>query len=126
MTTVGLSRSGAGHVQPSKSNAGSANACSFGHLQTAVEVIGRARALARHHRRAERGTRRALLAERGALVRLDQTLQHLTAAAQRRLLGVDVADVEAVFGIAISVLRRHSPATVGDRADAAPAAVGHL
>ena len=38
-------------------------------------------------------------AERRALVRLDQPLQHLAAAADRRLLGADVADLEAVLGV---------------------------
>ena len=54
--------------------------------QPAVQVVGRTGALAGHHGGAERIARRALLAERCALVRLDQPLQHLAAAADRRLL----------------------------------------
>ena len=60
-----------------------------GSEQPAVEVVRRAGALAGHHGGAERVARRALLAERRALVRLDQPLQHLAAAADGRLLGVD-------------------------------------
>ena len=54
--------------------------------QPPVEVVRRAGALAGDHRGAERVARRAQRAERRALVRLDQPLQHLAAAADRRLL----------------------------------------
>ena len=69
------------------------------HRQPPVEVVRRTRALARDHRGAERVARRAQRPEGLALVRLDQALEHLAAAADRRLLGVDVADGEAVLGV---------------------------
>ena len=76
-----------------------------------VEVVRRARALAGDHRRAERVARRAQRAERLALVRLDQPLQHLAAAAHRGLLGVDAADGEPVLG----VVRRGTSPTAASR-----------
>ena len=51
-----------------------------------VVVVGGARAFGRDHRRAQRRLRRALRAERRAVVRLLQPLQHLPADADRRLL----------------------------------------
>ena len=91
-----------------------------------VEVVRGAGALAGHHGGAERVARRALLAERRALVRLDQPLQHLAAAAHARFLGVDAGHLEAVLGVELAVLLRQPPAAVRDHPDAPPAAVGDL
>ena len=52
----------------------------------AVVVVGGAGALGRDHGRAQRRSGRAFLAERGAVVRLLQALQHLAADAHGRLL----------------------------------------
>src|SRR5258705_43615 len=47
------------------------------HLEPPIQVVGGASPFGRHHRRAKRIARRALLAEGCALVRLDHALQHL-------------------------------------------------
>src|SRR6478672_393409 len=138
ITMVGLSRSGSGQVQPSKLGAdpvrvsGSANGAHLpgvargGQLHPPVEVVGGARALAGHHGRAEGVPRGAQGAERRALVRLDQALQHLAAAAHGGLLGVDVAHPEALLGVVLAVALGESPAALRDHPDAAPGAVDDL
>src|SRR3954451_15659175 len=114
MTIVGLSRSGSGQVQPSK--AGSSrlgvmemSSANGGHLldllrggqalHPPIEVVRGASALTRDHGGAERVAWRAQRPEGRALVRLDQPLQHLAAAAVRRLLGADARDLEAQLGV---------------------------
>ena len=52
----------------------------------AIGVVGRARPFGRHHGRAQRRLRRALLAERRAVVRLLQPFQDLAADADGRFL----------------------------------------
>src|SRR6185437_13116898 len=121
ITTNGVSRRGTGQVHESKSNVVTSH-----HFESAVRVVGGARTFGRHHRGAERVARRALLAERRALVRLDQALQHLAGAAQWRLVGADVADREAVFGVELGVPVGEFPAAPRDHPDAAPGPVGHL
>ena len=128
ITMFGESRSGAGHTHSSMSMVARASAASqaLRHLEPPIQVVRRARALGRNHRRAKRIARRAQGAERRALVRLDQALQHLTGAAHRGLLGVDVGDGEPVLGVVVAVGVRQPPAAARDHADAAPRPVGHL
>src|SRR5690349_14526312 len=121
ITTNGVSRRGTGQVHESKSNVVTSH-----HFESAVRVVGGARTFGRHHRGAERVARRALLAERRAFVRLDQALQHLARAAQWRLVGVDVPDVETVLGVELGVPVGELPAAPRDHPDAAPGPVGHL
>ena len=52
-----------------------------------------------------------------AVVRLDQPLEHLTRAAQGRLGGVHVADVETVFGVEVAIALRQPPAAARNGAD---------
>src|SRR3954447_13360835 len=99
ITTVGLSLSGSGQVQPSKSRPcppsvemSDMRRLLQGEREAPVEGVRRARSLTGHHGRAERVPWRALLAESRAVVRLDQTLQHLAAAADVGLGRVDPAD----------------------------------
>ncbi len=68
--------------------------------------------------------RRALLAEGRALGRLDGAAQHVARAAQRRLLGVNAGDVEALFGVELAIVRVEPPAALRNDADAAPGAIG--
>src|SRR3978361_1616598 len=79
-------------------------------VEAPVEVVRRTGPLGRDHGGPERVARCALLAERLALVRLDQALQDLTGAADRRLVGGDATDVEARLGVVVAVLRRQLPA----------------
>src|SRR6185436_9763721 len=93
---LGLSRSGSGHVQPSKSRPalrlvgpilissdtrrllglrGPHDGIRKG--ETSVEVVRSTGSLARNHRRAQRIAWRPFLTKGGTLVRLDQALQHL-------------------------------------------------
>src|SRR4051794_1719628 len=121
--TVGESRSGTGQLHAARSSTGPAGRCPFGsataaarrrleQLQPAVQVVGGAGALGADHGRAERGARRALPAERRALVRLDQPLQDLAGPADRRLVGVHAADVEPGLGVELPVRLRQAPAAV--------------
>ncbi len=97
------------------------------HLQVPpVGVVRRARPLRRHHRRPQRRLRRAFLAERRAVVRLLQPLEHLPADAQRRLLRLDVVHFEEPLGVVVAVLVAQLEAALGDQADAAPLAVADL
>src|SRR3954468_9686773 len=91
---VGESSSGSGQLHAAMSTGAasgrlSTSATAVHQLQPPVLVIRRAGALGADHRGAERVARGALAAERGALVRLDQPLQHLPGAADGGLLGVD-------------------------------------
>src|SRR5664279_5163629 len=88
MTIVGESRNGTGQVQESmsivagggRSGSGMAGGSQF---QAPVEVVRSAGTFGGHHGGSQRIARRALLAERVALVRLDQPLKHLSGAAER-------------------------------------------
>src|SRR6185436_10358526 len=69
---------------------------------------------------------RAFLTKGGTLVRLDQALQHLSAATHRGLLGVDIGDLETVLGVELAILVRQPPTAVGYHSDTAPAPIGDL
>ena len=138
ITMVGLSRSGTGQTQEPKSNADGrpplgvhrrfAHDVSLGvQLQPPVQVVGGAGALGGDHRGAERVARRALLAERGALVRLDQPLQHLAGPADRptRRCGCR-APSKRCSASKSRYCGGQSPAAVRDDADTPPGAVGDL
>src|SRR5215218_4697235 len=79
ITMLGASRSGAGHTHDSMSICASG----IGHLEPPVKVVRRACTLGRDHGRAQRISRCAQCAERGALMRFDVTLQHLAGTAHR-------------------------------------------
>src|SRR5512144_2471597 len=128
ITIFGELRSGIGQDQPSKSRAGiagpSTNAsANWGRLpgrgaaDTAVEIVRGAGALAAHHGGAERGAGGAGRPEGRALVRIDEALQHLTAAAHRRLRRPDAGDVEPLLGVPGAVPLREPPPRSGDDAD---------
>ena len=69
-------------------------------------------------------TRSAFLAEGRALGGLDGSAQHVAGVAQRRLLGVNAGDVEALFGVEVAIVGVETPAALGNDADAAPGAIG--
>src|SRR5262245_45768976 len=93
---------------------------------TAVGVISGAGSLGGYHRGAERGLRRALVAERGALVGLLQPLEDLPADAHRRFLRFQIVHLENVLGVVVPVLVAQPEAAPGDQADPAPFAVADL
>src|SRR5262249_33052812 len=70
--------------------------------------------------------RRALSAERRALVRLLDAAQDLAADAQGRLLSTHGGHVEAALGVELGELFAEAVAAGGDGADAAPGAVAGL
>ena len=72
--------------------------------------IGRARAFARNHRRAQRMFRRAARAERRTFVRLFQSLQHQSAEALGRFVHAMIGQAKFLFGIKRRVSRRSNPA----------------
>src|ERR1035437_1241807 len=71
-------------------------------------------------------TRRALLAEGGALGRLDGSAQHISRAAERRFLSKNAADVEPLLAVESTVRLTETPAALRNHADAAPRPVGDL
>ncbi len=75
-----------------------------------VVVIRSACAFARNHRCAQRMPRRALLAKGRALSRLDRAAQHVSGVAQRRLLGVNAGDLEALLGVEFAIIGIQPPA----------------
>src|SRR5664279_4575233 len=79
ITIFGELRSGIGQAQPSKSS--STNGARLpdrrGAVEPSIQVVGRAGTLGADHGRSQRSARCALLAERAALVRLDQALHCL-------------------------------------------------
>src|SRR6476659_8626707 len=103
ITMLGLSRSGSGHVHPSKARPAPALIepaligpmlissdtrrllgvrgphHRIGQGETSIQVVRRAGSLAGDHRCAQRIARRAFLAESSTLVRFDQALQYLAA-----------------------------------------------
>src|SRR4051794_30759647 len=95
-----VSRSGNGHTQsdgsmPAESDMSRGARCrrrGASGLQPAELVVGRAGALAGYHGGSQRSTRRAGRAEARALVGFEQTLQHLTGVAFRRLLDLQVTN----------------------------------
>src|SRR5207253_2663347 len=82
-----------------------------------VRVIGRARALGRHHCRAERVLRRAGLAEGRAVVGLLQPPEHLAADADARFARLDVVDLEEPLGVVVAVLVAELEPALGDDPD---------
>lgn len=59
-------------------------------------------------------------------MRLDQPLEYVAGAAQRRFGGTDARDVEPALGVELRVLPGQSPSAVRDHADPAPGPVGDL
>src|SRR5579884_626477 len=92
----------------------------------AVVIVGCAGALSRNHGRPERRLRRALRAERGTIVGLLQSLEHLAADADRRLLRANALHLENAFRVVIAKLVAQPVSALGDDADAAPAPVADL
>src|SRR4051812_34151032 len=119
MTTRGRSRRGAGHVHASTSRAAGRSVVSDnggrlpglggGHVQPPVEVVRGAGSLTGDHGGSERRARGAQGAEGLALVRLEQPLENLSAAALGGFLGPDAVDREAVLGVVVAVLRGQPP-----------------
>src|ERR1035441_1209368 len=70
--------------------------------------------------------RGALLAKCGTLGGLDDSAENVSGAAERRLLGVDAGDVEALLGVVVAVRGAKLPAAFWDDADAAPGTVGDI
>src|SRR5271165_7067524 len=70
--------------------------------------------------------RRAFLAKRPALRRLDRPPQHIARTAQRRLLGMNACNVEALFGIEFAIGLAQPPAAPGNDADSPPRPVRYL
>ena len=73
------------------------------HLEPAVQVVRRARPLGRDHRGTKRIARCALLPNAAHSCGLIRPCSTSPDAAHRRLVGVDVADREPVFGIELAV-----------------------
>ncbi len=67
---------------------------------------------------------RAFFTEGRALGRFDGSAQHIARTAQRRFLGVNAGDVEALLGVELAVVRVEAPAALRNDADTAPGAIG--
>ena len=91
-----------------------------------VGVVRSARALGRHHGRAQRMLRRAQRAEGRAIVRLLDAAQNLAADADLRLERGDLGNVEELLRVVRGKLLAQAVAAAGDGADAAPLAVADL
>ena len=88
--------------------------------------IGGAGALARHHRGAQWVPRSAFLAEGLTLVRFDESLQHLAAAAPVGLRRFDGVNREPYLCVKVAVLLRQSPSAPRYLADPSPMAIARL
>src|SRR5437870_9388446 len=92
----------------------------------AVSVVSGTGALRRDHRGPQRRQGGALLAERRALVRLFQALEHLPADAHRRFLRLDVVHLKQALGVVRTILVAQLVTALRNNADAAPLAIANL
>src|ERR1019366_4955556 len=70
--------------------------------------------------------RRAFLPEGRALGGLYSTAQHVSGAAQLRLLSMNARNVKTLFGVELAVSLAQAPTALWNHANASPCTIGHL